>query len=143
MPSKAAQVIAYLSVLIVSVLVHRFVYGELKRVLLRDYPKSGANLARIGRNLFMVMDAPFLYLYFRGAMSPALMAATTWLLYPFLVWQAILLMWAVILTPFALWRRTGAFGTVRLRERIRSASEKRDLESDNVDYDSPLEVAAE
>jgi hypothetical protein len=143
MPSKAAQVIAYFFVLIVSALLHRFVYANLKRVLLRDYPKSGEKLVRIGRIVFFAMDAPFIYIYFRGGMPQELVVATTWLLYPFAIWQAIMLLWALILAPFAVWRRTGAFGFLRLRERIRVSRENRDSDPDNVDYDSPLEVVTE
>ncbi|MDP4199994.1 MAG: hypothetical protein Q8922_07340 [Bacteroidota bacterium] len=141
MPSKAAQIIAYLSVLVVSVLLHRFVYANLRRVLLRDYPKSGQKLTRLSRILFVVMDSPFLYLYFRGMMPQHVVVATTWLLYPFAVWQSIMLLWAAILMPFAMWRRTGAFGLLRLREKVRIDREGGEV--DVVNYDSSLEVVTE
>ncbi|HZK75434.1 MAG TPA: hypothetical protein VFD13_00875 [Candidatus Kapabacteria bacterium] len=107
MPSKSAQHIAFFFVLFVSAGLHWYVYANLKRVLLRDYPKLGQRLAKIALALFIVMDSPFAFLYFRGEIHGSLTALTRFLLYPFSVWQTILLMWAIVLVPFSLWRMMG------------------------------------
>jgi hypothetical protein len=105
MPSKAAQLIAFFAVLLISVALHRYVYRNLIRLLLRDYPKRGRRLAGIARTLFIVMDSPFLFLFVRSHIHAELATVTRVLLYPFSVWQAVMLMWAIVLVPFSLWRR--------------------------------------
>ena len=142
MPSKVAQIIAFLAVLGISASLHRFVYANLKRILLRDYPKAGPRLVRIARVLFIVMDSPFVYLYFRSGMSPAVMDATTWLIYPFAIWQAIMLMWSVILVPFVAWRRTHGFGLGMLQVRWNECREA-NIDIDEIEAESGLEVVTE
>jgi hypothetical protein len=105
MPSKTSQHIAFFVVLIVSVIFHRYVYANLKRVLLRDYPKLGRRLVRIARWTFIALDAPFIFMYFRNLISGDLIMLTRLILYPFLIWQTVMLMWAVILVPFSIIRR--------------------------------------
>lgn len=131
MPSRAAQIIAFVSVFAISALLHRFVYLNLKRVILRDYPMSGPTLAKWTRILFLVMDSPFLFLYFRSGMAESFARVTTGILYPFAVWQAIMLMWAVILVPFTLWRRTKSSRLFR-----RSSAQE-------IEFDPQLEVVTE
>ena len=103
MPSKASQHIAFFIVLFVSAGMHWFVYTNLRRVLLRDYPKIGKKLAKIALWMFIGLDSPFLFIYFRGLTHAALTVLSRILLYPFLVWQTIMLMWALILVPITLW----------------------------------------
>jgi hypothetical protein len=105
MPSKASQHIAFFVVLLVSVLLHRYVYANLKRVLLRDYPKLGPKLIRIARWTFLALDVPFAFVYFRNQIPFGTESLTRAILYPFLVWQAVMLMWALILVPFSIVRR--------------------------------------
>src|ERR1035441_5373520 len=105
MPSKTSQHIAFFVVLIVSALLHRYVYANLKRVLLRDYPKLGPKLVRIARWTFIALDTPFAFVYFRNQIPSDTAFLTRALLYPFLVWQTIMLMWAIILVPFSIVRR--------------------------------------
>ena len=118
MPSKTAQLIAFFSVFLVSAGLHRFVYANLKRVILRDYPTLGARLVRAAAILFIVMDSPFIFLYFRNRMHVPLDTISQMLLYPFSVWQAIMLLWVVLLIPFALWRRRHVLGLARLQTRL-------------------------
>src|SRR4051812_5007032 len=106
MPSRAWQIVAFLFVLAISVSLHRFIYLNLKRMLLRDYPKGGARMAKWAKAIFIVMDAPFVFLYFRSAMPELLANVTSGILYPFAVWQFTMLMWTVLLVPVVLWRRT-------------------------------------
>jgi hypothetical protein len=113
MPSRAWQIVAFLSVLSISVLLHRFVFLNLKRVLLRDYPKQGPRIAKWLKILFVALDAPFLFLYFRSGMPEIVVRFTTGVLYPFAVWQAVMLMWSAVLVPFVLWRRSKALISYR------------------------------
>ena len=105
MPSKTSQHIAFFVVLIVSVLLHRYVYANLKRVLLRDYPKLGKRLVRIARWVFIAMDSPFVFVYFRNLITFETDFITRLILYPFLIWQSIMFMWTIILVPFSIVRR--------------------------------------
>jgi hypothetical protein len=106
MPSKAAQLIAFFGVLLISVALHRYVYKNLKRVLLRDYPKMGVQLAKWTLVLFIVMDSPFLFLFLKSRIHEDLNTLTRILLYPFSVWQAVMIFWALLLAPQSLWRRS-------------------------------------
>ena len=91
--------------LLVSTGLHGYVYANLRRVLLRDYPKLGRRLARAALVLFIIMDSPFAFLYYRGDIHADLTVLTRILLYPFSIWQTIMLMWAIVLVPVSLWRR--------------------------------------
>ena len=126
MPSKTAQLIAFLSVLLISVSLHRFVYSNLKRVLLRDYPKLGPRLVRAAMVLFVVMDSPFIFLYLRGKLHMEMTTLSRVLLYPFSVWQAVMILWAVILVPFVMWRRRERLGVALVRESIRKVRNRKD-----------------
>ena len=83
---------------------HWYVYANLRRVLRRDYPKLGKRLAKIALGMFIVLDMPFFFIYFRGMSHAALTVLTRMLLYPFLIWQTIMLMWVIILFPITAWR---------------------------------------
>jgi hypothetical protein len=119
MPSKHAQLIAFLSVFLVSASLHRFVYANLKRVILRDYPRLGKRLARVACSLFLIMDSPFVFLFIRSWIHEPLANVSKVLLYPFSVWQAIMIMWALVLIPVALWRRSRGLGIFWIREQVR------------------------
>jgi hypothetical protein len=85
---------------------HWYVFNNLKRVLRRDYVKTGKRLIRGFLVLFVLMDVPFFFLWFQGSFHATLTLLNHIIIYPFLVWQTIMLMWAVILFPFTLFRRT-------------------------------------
>jgi hypothetical protein len=119
MPSKTSQHIAFFVVLIVSVIFHRYVYANLKRVLLRDYPKLGPRLVRIARWVFIVMDMPFFFVYFRNLITFETDFITRLILYPFLVWQTIMMMWTIILVPFSIVRRE-KMGVAFIKRKIRN-----------------------
>ncbi|GEM_PF-2107489 len=106
MPSKAAQHIAFFFVLLASAGLHYYVFTNFKRLLLRDYPRLGKRLVRIAAWTFILMDSPFLFLFVRGWLSFDQTVLTRVLLYPFSIWQSVLLLWSVILVPISLWRRT-------------------------------------
>jgi hypothetical protein len=104
LPSKASQHIAFFIVLLVSAGLHWYVYTNLRRVLLRDYPKLGKRLAKIALWVFILLDMPFFFIYLRGFIHAAMTVLSRVLLYPFLVWQTIMLMWVIILFPITLFR---------------------------------------
>jgi hypothetical protein len=119
MPSKTSQHIAFYVVLVVSVIFHRYVYANLKRILLRDYPKLGPKLVRIARWVFIAMDTPFFFVYFRNLITFETDFITRLILYPFLVWQTIMLMWTIILVPFSIIRRE-KMGVAYIKRKIRN-----------------------
>ena len=107
MPSKTSQHIAFFVVLFVSLGLHIYVFNNLKRILRRDYPKLGSTLIRVFAGLFILMDLPFAFLWFQGGIHSTLTVASHIIIYPFLVWQTVMLMWAIILFPISLIKRTG------------------------------------
>lgn len=128
MPTKAAQLIAFLSVFLVSAGLHRFVYVNLKRVILRDYPRLGPRLARYAAALFVVMDTPFVFLFYRNRIRVDVNLLTQLIIYPFSIWQAIMLMWVMILLPFMVWRRGVKRFAKKLVSAVRRPAENSDPE---------------
>jgi hypothetical protein len=130
LPSKASQHIAFFIVLLVSAGLHWYVYTNLRRVLLRDYPKLGKRLAKIALWVFILLDMPFFFIYFRGFIHAAMTMLSRVLLYPFLVWQTIMLMWVIILFPITLFRWLKKIGSnlrATLHRRQDNQDEKQDI----------------
>ncbi len=128
MPSKESQHLAFFFVLLVSIGLHRYVFLHLRHILRPDFPQIAPLLVRIALILFIAMDLPFVFIYFRGQLHGELTLVTRDLLYPFSVWQALLFMWAVILMPFSLWRRRDRLGMGWIRARIASLRKQKDAE---------------
>ncbi|HWF44221.1 MAG TPA: hypothetical protein VG537_06235 [Candidatus Kapabacteria bacterium] len=142
MPSKAAQLIAFFFVLLVSVALHRYVYKNLKRLIQRDYLKTSQRIIPIARVFFIAMDSPFLFLFFRSRINAELTTISRVVLYPFSVWQAVMLMWVIVLVPFSLWRRRHWLAIPLLAEPIRRAFGKGNVIDENEEEFQPeLEVA--
>lgn len=139
MPSKTSQHLAFFFVLLVSVGLHRYVYANLKRVLRRDFPKAASVLLRIAIIVFIAMDLPFAFIYFRGAVHGDYSTITRFVLYPFSVWQALMLMWTMILLPFSIWRRRERMGLAWARDRMQQFRKSQAME----DEELILEVAPE
>jgi hypothetical protein len=127
LPSKASQHIAFFTVLCISAGLHWYVYANLKRVLQRDYPKIGRTLAKIALWVFILLDTPFLFIYFRGLTHAELAVVSRVALYSFLVWQTIMLMWVLILLPISLWRQIKKLRVPlwNLRQRLRKGVSRR------------------
>ena len=147
MPSKAAQLIAFFAVLLISALLHRYVYVNLRRLLLRDYPKLGPRFVSIARILFIVMDSPFLFLYIRSHIHAELATLTRVLLYPFSIWQAVMLMWAIVLLPFSLWRHRDWLVIPWIAERFRRLTFRSHLKdgslTESEGFQPELEIASD
>ena len=110
MPTKLSHLVAFLTVTCITLALHRYVYGHLRRVLLRDYPTLGPRLARIAGWFFVVMDTPFLFVYFRNRINADLSTASRVITYPFSVWLAVTFLWAVLLVPVTLFRHRERLG---------------------------------
>ena len=139
MPSKSAHLVAFLFVFLVSAGLHRFVYANLKRVILRDYPKLGSRIVRSFSVLFILMDSPFIFMFFRNRIKYDTTLLTQLLIYPFSVWQAIMIMWGAILIPFVIWRRGLSKAVSRVRDRVRQRAEDDDLDG----MEPALEIATD
>ncbi len=125
--------------LLLSAGMHWYVYANLKRVLLRDYPKIGKTLAKCARWMFVALDMPFLFIYFRGLVHAEMNLLSRVLLYPFVVWQIIMLMWVLILVPISLWRRLRKLVTYLRKPAPRIRMEDKQGNIENIS----LRVAAE
>lgn len=139
MPSKTSQHLAFFFVLLVSVGLHRYVYANFRRILLRDFPNVGQKLVRSALTLFIVMDLPFAFIYFRWMVHGEHATITRMLLYPFSIWQAFMFMWTIILVPFSMWRSRERLGVAWVRERIQRIRTAEVL----TDEELVLEVAPE
>jgi hypothetical protein len=105
MPTKAAHLVAFFTVVLLSTALHRFVYLNLKRVLKRDFPKQAPALTRGARVLFILMDLPFAFIYFQKNIPWEATLLYRVILYPFSIWQAVMIMWSAILVPLSVIRR--------------------------------------
>jgi hypothetical protein len=144
MPSKAAQLIAFFGVLTISVSLHRYVFLNLKRVILRDYPRIGERLVRAALVLFIIMDSPFVFLFVKSKIHESLTVLTRALIYPFSVWQALMLVWAALLVPVSIWRRRERLGARVVRNGLRRVRNSRTTLVEEDTYDTPaLEIVTE
>ena len=89
--------------------------------------------------MFVILDMPFLFIYFRGITHAELAIVSKVLLYPFLIWQTIMLMWVLILLPISAWRLLGWL-VARMREIFTGMPER---VRHGTEEEIGLEVAAE
>ena len=93
------------------------------------------------------MDSPFLFLYIRSHIHAELATLTRVLLYPFSIWQAIMLMWAIVLLPFSLWRHRDWLAVPSIAERLRKLALKGHFEDDSLSesegFQPELEIASD
>jgi hypothetical protein len=104
MPSRAAHLIAFLTITLVSVSCHVYIFRQFARMIRRDFPKRQRTVLRIAKAAFIYFDLPFLYIFFWKHISADVSGLTQFLLFPFAVWQMVMLVWAVILVPIAILR---------------------------------------
>jgi hypothetical protein len=103
MPAKS-YVFFFLGVAIVSMSLHYFVFSQLRRTLRKDFGNRATFSIRLFGALFLLMESPFFILFLRKRITLDPAVYTTFLFYPFTLWQAIMLFWAVILIPQVLYR---------------------------------------
>lgn len=136
MPSRSAHLIAFLTIFVVSAASHRFVYVHARALIKRDFQKQTAML-RWTAALFVIMDLPFLYLFFNRWLAAGHDDLTRALLYPFSLWQALMMFWTALLLVRMFLRRTTKVGASVVRTGIRSVRAARSR-SDSAPA-SPLE----
>jgi hypothetical protein len=70
----------------------------------RDFPKHQKSILKIAKGSFIYFDLPFVYIFFWKHITADVSDVTRFLLYPFAVWQMVMLVWAVILVPMGILR---------------------------------------
>ena len=101
MPSKGAYLLSFLIVAVLSIGMHMAIFRRLKKLFLQDFTKIGPKLVITARVFFIYFDLPFLFLFVRRWIDEDVSELTRFLLYPFVVWQFLLVVWGV--TILALW----------------------------------------
>jgi hypothetical protein len=99
MPSRAAHLIAFLSILAISVSCHIYIFRQLRSLIQRDFPHQKDRLITVAKWAFIYFDLPFIYLFLGRHITFDATVLTQFLMYPFAVWQMLMLVWAVILVP--------------------------------------------
>jgi hypothetical protein len=111
MPSRAAHLIAFLTIAIVSVSCHVYIFRQFARMIRRDFPQRQRTILGIAKLLFVYFELPFIYMFFWRHITVDVSGLTRFLMYPFAVWQIVMLVWAAILIPMGILRSKplGAF----------------------------------
>jgi hypothetical protein len=104
MPSRAAHLIAFLTIVSLSVGLHVYIFRQFARMIRRDFPKQQKAVLRIAKGLFVYFELPFLYMFFWKHISADVTVLTQLLMYPFAVWQMVMLVWGAILVPIGILR---------------------------------------
>jgi hypothetical protein len=104
MPNRAAHLIAFLTIVLISAGLHVYIYRQLARLVKRDFPRQSKTGLKIAKVLFVYFDLPFLYLFFWKHLTFDTSVITTVLLFPFAVWQMVMLVWGLIVVPIGIYR---------------------------------------
>jgi len=104
MPSKQIYLYFFLGTAFVLVLSELFVYFQLRRVLRRDFPERSKRAVPIIRWIFIAMNIPIAFLFFRRDIKADIPTLTIIMLYPFTIWQFLILLWTIILIPVTVCR---------------------------------------
>jgi hypothetical protein len=104
MPSKGSYLLFFFGTSLVLVAAQLFVYFQLRRLLRKDFPDRTGRITAIIRWIFISMNLPLLFLFFRKYIHADVSILTNILLYPFTVWEFLMLLWAFILIPVVIVR---------------------------------------
>ena len=104
MPSKATYLAFFIGTSLVLILAQVFVYFQLRRILRRDFPDRAQKWVPIIRWIFLAMNIPLVFLFFRHDIKADIPTLTKILLYPFTIWQFLILLWTLILIPVTIIR---------------------------------------
>jgi hypothetical protein len=104
MPSKGSYLLFFLGTSFVLVCAQTFVFFQLRRLLRRDFPQKAKIAVPVFRWLFILMNLPIAFLFFRRDIHADIPLLTNIMLYPFTVWVFLMLMWAIILIPAVIFR---------------------------------------
>ncbi len=103
MPSKESYLIFFLAISALLIAMQVFVYFNLARLIRRDFPLRAAKVLRIVKWGFVVMNLPIIFLFLRRQIHYELALLTKLILFPFTVWQALIIVWTLILIPVGLY----------------------------------------
>jgi hypothetical protein len=137
MPSKSAHLIAFLVVFAISAASHRFVYVHVRALIRRDFSRWSRTVIRATAGLFILLDLPFIYLFLSKWLASGHDELTRALLYPFSLWQALMLFWTIILLARLFVTRTVRAGTTVVRQ-VRSLARENPPESGPVIEPEPI-----
>ncbi len=104
MPSKSTYFIFFIGTSLVLFAAQIFVYFQLRRFLRLDFPKFAAKGLPYIKWFFVAMNFPIPFLLFRRDLHLDIPMVTNILLYPFTIWEFLILMWTVILIPVVIIR---------------------------------------
>lgn len=104
MPSKGTYLLFFLGTSLVLIAAQVFVYFQLRRFIRLDFPKISKKAVPIIRWFFIAMNLPLVFLFFRRDIKLDIPTLTNILLYPFTVWEFLILMWTFILIPVVIIR---------------------------------------
>lgn len=104
MPSRAANIITFLTITAVLVSCHVYIFRQLKALLLRDFPDQAVRWTKIAKLVFIYLDLPFAYLFFSRHITTDVSVLAQVLLYPFVVWQFLMAVWSAILVPMGMYK---------------------------------------
>jgi len=103
MPNKETYFIFFIVISSLLVLMQMFVYFWLRRILRRDFPiRSQKWIPRI-KWTFIVMNLPIALIFFWRQIKVEMNTLSKFVFYPFTVWEAIIIVWTVILIPVTLY----------------------------------------
>lgn len=83
-----------------------FVFSQLRRYVRSHFAHKADILIRRFKWLFLLMNIPILFIYFRREIASDLPLVTNIVLYPYTIWVFLLMCWTVILIPIVLARMT-------------------------------------
>jgi hypothetical protein len=138
MPSKSAHLIAFLSIFALSAASHRFVYVHLKQLILRDFTRRAKAVRRSAATLFLLMELPFVYLFLSKWIAAGHDVTTRILIYPFTLWQGLMLFWTAILLVRLFVRRTATAGVSIARYTKTTIATRTQATTDALEPSQPL-----
>lgn len=103
MPSKESYLIFFLVISAILIAMQVFVYFNLARIIRRDFPLRARKVLRITKWGFVAMNLPIAFLFLRRQIHYELALLTKLILFPFTVWQALIIVWTLILIPVAVY----------------------------------------
>ncbi|MFI5264538.1 MAG: hypothetical protein ACHQM6_08490 [Candidatus Kapaibacterium sp.] len=104
MPSKGSYLLFFLGTSLVLIAAQLFVYFQLRRLIRKDFPRRAKRVIPLLRWIFLAMNLPLVFLFFRRDIHADIPTLTNILLYPFTVWEFLMLLWAAILIPVVIIR---------------------------------------
>ena len=104
MPSKASYLFFFIGTSVVLISAQAFVFFQLRRLIRRDFPHRAKKAVPVIRWIFIAMNLPILFLFFRRNIQADVSLLTNIMLYPFTIWQFLILLWTLVLLPVVIIR---------------------------------------